>query len=253
MADFLNNLVARTLNLAPVVQPRLASRFEPVRPQVGDTTIEQSVEVEAPAPAPRMTLRQPETVGSVPPGVVQPVVEREHSRVDVQQVINTVRNTRVESREVVREKTERIEPRIQTEKTDFVLREREVTKVVPAKEVTASEKVVPRVEAPRVAAKPSVVEVVREKEKPEKTREVIVPQTVIRKEPAPLVAPPPKRIEVVPALATEPKETISVTIGRVDVRAVFSPQQQTSAPVPRRQSSINALDDYLKQRSEGRR
>ena len=253
MADFLNNLVARTLNLAPVVQPRLASRFEPVRSQMGETAIEQSVEVEAPAPAPRMTVRPPETVGSVPPVVVQPVIEREHSRVDVQQVINTVRNTHVEAREVVREKTERIEPRIQTEKTDFVLREREVTKVVPAREGTASEEVEPRVEAPRVAAKPSMVEKVREvQDKPVTTRQVIVPQTVVTKEPAPVVAPQPKRIEVVPALAAEPKETISVTIGRVDVRAVFSPQQ-TAAPPPRRQSSINALDDYLKQRSEGRR
>ena len=252
MADFLNNLVARALNLAPVVQPRLTSRFEPVRPVAAENAIEESVEVDS-APAERVTTIRPPKV--VQPLKNQPVVAREQSRVDVQHVINRVRNTYVKAPEIVpveKPVTEKIvervvEPRIQTEKTDLVPREREVSKVVPARE-----EVEPRVEVPRVAVRPSVVEVVKEgKEKPVRTREVIVPQTVVRKEPAPFVAPPPTRIEVVPPLAAAPKETISVTIGRVDVRAVFS--QQQSAPAPRRPSSANSLDDYLKQRSEGRR
>jgi hypothetical protein len=50
----------------------------------------------------------------------------------------------------------------------------------------------------------------------------------------------------------EAPETVVVTIGRVDVRAIFPAPQ----PVPRAnrpQSQALSLDEYLKQRSEGRR
>ena len=50
MSNFLNNLVARTLNLAPVVQPRITSRFEPFT-----APPDQSVEVEAPPAEPHVT------------------------------------------------------------------------------------------------------------------------------------------------------------------------------------------------------
>jgi hypothetical protein len=52
--------------------------------------------------------------------------------------------------------------------------------------------------------------------------------------------------------AAEGAETITVTIGRVDVRAVFStpPSPRVSRTQPRAPMS---LDEYLKQRSGGRR
>jgi hypothetical protein len=51
---------------------------------------------------------------------------------------------------------------------------------------------------------------------------------------------------------TEAPPTIQVTIGRVEVRAEFpSPRQMPAAAAAKR--SALSLDDYLKQRSEGRR
>ncbi len=46
---------------------------------------------------------------------------------------------------------------------------------------------------------------------------------------------------------------IRVTIGRIDVRAQFSASSPTSAATPQRKTSAFSLDEYLKQRSEGKR
>ncbi len=46
--------------------------------------------------------------------------------------------------------------------------------------------------------------------------------------------------------------TIRVTIGRIEVRAVTTPQP-SRRPVPKKTAPSLSLDDYLKQRSEGRR
>lgn len=245
MSNFLNNLVARTLNIAPVVQPRIASRFEPVgagAPVVPD----QSVEVEAPAQPepPRVTTTtnvvETQVAGPKPKPIVIPPTP--------QQVINTVRNTYVESHEVVqvpivervRERTH-TETRIHTEKsTDSRLEIRENRILEP-----------PRViEKDRPNQRLNIVEpapVAKEASVPT-PQPPIVPRVVTRIEPAP-VAPVP-RFEVPPVVQPEPAETINVTIGRVDVRAVFSSQAPKASV---RSSSTTSLDDYLKQRSEGRR
>jgi hypothetical protein len=47
-------------------------------------------------------------------------------------------------------------------------------------------------------------------------------------------------------------ETVVVTIGRVDVRAIFAPPQAAPRAV-RTQPQPLSLDEYLKQRNEGRR
>jgi hypothetical protein len=78
-------------------------------------------------------------------------------------------------------------------------------------------------------------------------------------------APTPKHDVIVPAIPNRsvlprppvpylpPAPDITVTIGRVEVRAVMS----SSAPSARRDNtrpnSPTSLDQYLKQRSEGRR
>ena len=267
MSDFLNNLVARTLNLAPVVQPRLASRFEPVNPPTA-TVPDESVEVEAPA-ATRVAA-QTETRAAESQPIVAPA-EREHSRVDFQQVLNTVRNTYVEHREVVRPQVEsivpapqkvaepatiietapQIGPRINADKTDLGREATEKPRTVVVKETEDWRRVEPRVRNLIDSRLRNVQPVKANDTSPrEAPAKAVTPRSVTRIEPAPIV--PSQRLEVPPALPSEPSETINVTIGRVDVRAVFS--QQATPPATRpRATSVNSLDDYLKQRSEGPR
>lgn len=251
MGDFFNNLVARTLNLAPVVQPRLASRFEPVG-VAAPVAPDQSVEVETPT-QPSATVRAEAHVDDPKPKpmVIAPTpVEHEKPHMDLQQVINTVRNTHVESHQVVQlpvvekvhERTH-TETRIHTERsTDSRLEIRENRILEPPVEI----------EKHPLNPRLNVVEpktVTKEASAPA-PQPPIVPRVVTRVEPAPAVKP--QQFEVQPAFQAEPSETINVTIGRVDVRAVFS--QQATPPVARaRTSTVNSLNDYLKQRSEGRR
>lgn len=240
MSNFLNNLVARTLALTPVVQPRITSRFEPVQVTTPAEPAEQSVEVKTPPPSQLTTnIFESHTTQPAPVVITPPV--------DYQQVINTVRNTYVESHEVVqnpviekvREQTH-TETRIHTEKsTDSRLEIRENRLIEPARGIEQNPPN-PRLNKPE----PAPVA----KETPVPSPPPIGPRVITRIEPAPPVKPP--RFEVPPVIQPEPTETINVTIGRVDVRAVFSAQ----APKPPvRPSSASSLDDYLKQRSEGRR
>ena len=241
MSNFLNNLVARTLNLAPVVQPRITSRFEPF------TAPDQNVEVEAPRAEPQVTttkIIESRITEPAPVVVVAPKIEHE-------QVINTIRNTHVESKhEVVRQPIvekirERVhtETRINTEKnTDSRLEIRENRILEPPREIEQKVPFNPRLNL----AEPAPV--TREVPVTTPQQPLIVPRVVTRVEPAPIA--PPSRFEILPQPQIEPTETINVTIGRVDVRAVFS-AQAPKAPV--RSSSTSSLDDYLKQRSEGRR
>jgi hypothetical protein len=63
-------------------------------------------------------------------------------------------------------------------------------------------------------------------------------------------AAPPRAPERRPARSDEPPH-VHVTIGRVDVRAVFAPAEPTHAPAPRPRPTT--LAEYLKQREGGRR
>lgn len=239
MSNFLNNLVARTLNLAPVVQPRITSRFEPFA-----APPDQSVEVEAPPPAePHVAttkIIESRITEQAPPVVVAPQIERER-------VINTIRNTHVESMHevvqvpVVEKIHERVhtETRINTEKSsDSRLEIRENRTIEPAPALKPPDPFHPR---SKTVVEPAPVTITKE-----------VPFTtpiVPRIEPAPIVKP--QRFELPPPPPqVEPTETINVTIGRVDVRAIFSAQ---APKAPARSTTVNSLDDYLKQRSEGRR
>ena len=239
MSNFLNNIVARTLNLAPVVQPRITSRFEPF------TAPDQSVEVEAPLPNPPITTKIIESrIAETGPSVVvvPPPPQIEHER-----VINTIRNTHVESKHevvqvpvpVVEKIHERVqtETRINTEKnTDSRLEIRENQIIEPAPAPKAPDPFHPRLNVPEPAPLTLTKEV-----------PVVTPQTPI----VTRVVEPAPRLQILPApQQVEPTETINVTIGRVDVRAVFSSQ---APKAPARASSTSSLDDYLKQRSEGRR
>src|SRR5215203_1348091 len=185
MSNFLDNLVARTLNLAPVVQPRLQSRFEPLNAST-PVAPDQIVEVETPSERTERTATlHPETRVDVPRPIVaaEPQVKSEQPRSDFQQVINTIRNTYVEPREVVqvpvvKKIRERVikETRIHTEKTDSRTEIRENRIIEPATEVE------PNPLNPRLLkSEPAPVT----REAPVPTAQPAVPQLIMRVEPAP--------------------------------------------------------------------
>ena len=62
---------------------------------------------------------------------------------------------------------------------------------------------------------------------------------------------PLRRAFAEPAIAGEVLPTISVTIGRVDVRAVFAQPQANRSDRPKKSAAMS-LDDYLKQQTGGR-
>ncbi len=59
--------------------------------------------------------------------------------------------------------------------------------------------------------------------------------------------------QVVGKESSAEESIIKVTIGRVEVRAIMPPAAAASAPRSRSQSPILSLNDYLKQRTEGKR
>ena len=277
MSNFLNNLVARTLNLAPVVQPRLTSRFEPVAPVATTVPLEESVEVEGtsePLSITPLEQRAPTAALLTP----QPDLDR--SREDVRHV--TVPHERIQSREVVRPQIEHLQntllvpppqnfitpeierlstseppsrpaPRITPEQA-VSSREVEPTQTPVRAESESWRQLQPRVQnlidSHLSAIQPTPTNDRVLEKTPATAVQPNISRSIARNEVAPVASTP--RDEAHFGFQPEPTETINVTIGRVDVRAVFSPRQ-AAPPTRARTSNVNSLDDYLKQRSEGRR
>jgi hypothetical protein len=74
-------------------------------------------------------------------------------------------------------------------------------------------------------------------------RHEIVPAAAVK------LASPPQTISSQPS----PRPTIQVTIGRLEVRAVTVPANVPAKNMERRRNSLLSLDEYLRQRNEGRR
>jgi hypothetical protein len=74
-------------------------------------------------------------------------------------------------------------------------------------------------------------------------RPEIVPAAAVK------LASPPQTI----SSESDPRPTIRVTIGRLEVRAVTAPADAPAKNTERRRNSLLSLDEYLRQRNEGRR
>jgi hypothetical protein len=241
MSDYLNSLVARTLRLGPVVQPRPTSLFEPAASGPSHEPVAfEAVETRSPqeiaAPTQRVVAELPDMPVQAPEHFS--VNEPPHAVIAPQTMPASLlpapvtQPFRVDARESTREVREEEMPR----------RSVDSDPTTPASEI-------------RHNPTPSVI-------KPEVR---ITPPATEGAPVPPLITPPPlapvftsesvSRAREVSAQAAEPAEapeTVVVTIGRVDVRAIFAPPQ--AAPrASRTQPQPLSLDDYLKQRSEGRR
>ncbi|HEX6650077.1 MAG TPA: hypothetical protein VF075_11065 [Pyrinomonadaceae bacterium] len=245
MSDFLNRLVDRTLQLAPVVQPRLASLFEP-----------QSM-----AAAPE-TVAMPETnsiSGDSQSSEATPKAVSSTIRLPIQASQPALSETAPVHRKTISE--------------ELSSAEQPSNRPLPGNDLKT-----PNVPAAALHEKPfsaeavnslSAIENVRtvkEKEPPldspannqQQVQSKLIRPTSISPKPQSVAyeAQQPSRTSrgdnSQASIPAEQPETVVVTIGRVDVRAVFT--QPTATRQPNRESAKPmSLDQYLKQRSEGRR
>jgi hypothetical protein len=277
MSDYLNNLVTRTFGLAPVVQPRLASVFEPLSVAATNQThalLESETIIEAATPAPfapafssqaitpeiqnlretaaprKVAPAQDNSQPSAPEGQ-KPAIFRNASQLPVA----SRQPERVHARPIPHERNEPDTPP-NSELPESGARS-EITPKVATASAASDRDEWPRIE-PRV--KKLIDAQLTNVPLPATERERVDQVTAITTLPAstrnvssveaPAVARP-QQFAPRFALPQAPSESINVTIGRVEVRANFS--QPTARPARLQTPAANSLDDYLKQRSEGRK
>ena len=252
MSDYLNNLVARTLNLASVVQPRLPSLFES---SVGSNGFALSHEFETPSEDRSPAFQIPSVdLSETQPG--QPRMSVTAETVERSDVPKS--RPHVSSSETKEEVIPRAAPINHAPPVSVPL---ETPTATPT--ARSNEKVLIR-SLPRVASVEPSSQTDASREQP--------PTANVRRPVETTLAPSLGSLTTVtaakeqrngslaskrmvighPAPAAEPPQTISVTIGRVDVRAVF-PQPPAARVSNAQKPAAMSLDEYLKQRSEGRR
>ena len=259
MSDYLNNLVARALNLTSVVQPRLTSLFEPsvgggVAHSFKSKTARESLTAREqshqsspasvePAPAPLSRLRTPISIERG---------ERE---------VSPKPRSRIESFELNEEHKE-AESNEQSPPGAAALVQAPLLSWPmappsgpPASNVvigslTQSSLVQQNAQTGSAQSQPSAISV-RLEPAPAQPLRPSTPAIIVRQ---PNTSPimPTRRVMKQTAEAVKSPQTISVTIGRIDVRAVF-PQPPAPRGSRAEKPAAMSLDEYLKQRSEGRR
>ncbi len=238
MSDYLNTLAARTLRLGPVVQPRLASLFEPVSPGPANQPVSEVSETRSLPSQPVAELsvlprekKEPDIEGSAKNERAGVVLQSQPMRATFLPApvmppslfsINDTAGTREVHNEELAQPLARPDSITTSSKTDSnTTPSRIKPEVRITSTATAREQIQPLPSAPAYAAPPSPLSSARNAGTQAST---------------PAEAP----------------EAVVVTIGRVDVRAVFP----TPPAAPRSngvQQKTMSLDEYLKQRSEGRR
>ncbi|MDX6695732.1 MAG: hypothetical protein QOF02_3335 [Blastocatellia bacterium] len=290
MSDFLTNLVARALNRAEAVRPRIASRFEPPSlaatspfgsaPRDAELAATDSF-IETPSPQPTdarpANFLQPTADHLTRPTPTPPTPLREssdehHARRQPDESTTRLDEARVERSTPLiptpsSSQTMESQPRRMKADaaTSFESREEQA-------EARLSDSEQSRVEAVRVSESERLFddaglrrleERVRRNEAAQRERQqqqteaasivAAAPQRNV--EPRLSLAPAAQKPEALaaPAELPEPSPSINVTIGRIDVRAVMP---QASVPVraaAERPRPALSLEDYLKQREGGQR
>lgn len=250
MSDYLNTLVARTLRLGPVVQPRLASLFEPV--PAGPAN-DQRPEVFESRALEETARRRPAAELSELPGLSE--LPREKNALDTEsRATNEPRAGVVLQSQPMRQT---FLPVPVTPPSPFSINDtghiREVRDEESAPPSAGTETITTSTET-HSNPTPSRI-------KPEVR---IISTATDRGQIQPLLSMPAHAAPPHPLLSgrkagtevsipAEAPEAVVVTIGRVDVRAVF-PSSPAAPPANRvQQQQAMSLDEYLKQRSEGRR
>lgn len=283
MNNYLENLVLRTLDLAPVAKPRLASLFEsPAVVGGGAAGTTAREEISSAEPAQPHEVRGPmsqEVLATI--HVVQARPEKGEGESSPAAHTDVNDGKSVERREVMPVSATAVKSAVKTEsqisdapkqpieaqtppvaKAPFEVRsEPKQEKASIADNIAATESGLWRKLEPRVR------QVVWDELPPLRSSRENAGQEIpaIQPQVVKAVSPPSKKDSLVPPVPARPVITqapavvapaapeITVTIGRVDVRAVVSATAQTGRRAGARSLSPTSLDQYLKERSEGRR
>jgi hypothetical protein len=247
MSDYLGNLIARSVSPTIAVRPQLPSLFEPA-PATRETKSGPEFEQESfieqlPATGPSENL--------VPMPLSIPTPRQSVLREPEQTVpeISPAKKTLRASQESERARpptsvpvSPRAAPTLREDEASNSARPRSdiIKSPLPGVVASASHAVRAREETARLqpagALKPVVLPKPRENEMPARS----AVQAII-----PTIRPLPP---VLPTAKPKPEQTINVTIGRVEIRAVPPSAQQRAKPKP---VTVLSLDDYLRQRTKG--
>ena len=269
MSDFLTRLAARAVGVAPVVQPRLPSLFEsggqaqrPVEVDVQreTATIDQNNRAATSESKQAGIIGQP-PVHTIPFGETGPISKTEMDR-PPQSVITTMPLAK---------------PAVEPAQPFTVSSERRQSSrpTIELKDKAAPPHIVEHVR--ETTSEPTVVEREQESEWPlikPKVRQLVsdrlsefsTPQAgdqesaqstaEVSPVPVPIAAPvqppqirPAELLIREPTVISEAPAPINVTIGRVDVRAVFPAAAQSPRVIKDARSQTSSLDEYLKKRS----
>ncbi len=268
MTDFLSHLVDRALDVAPVLERRRGSRFEPVRelmrPAEAIAEVNDVVDASRPAPPvlPHIEAPVPRATESPMPGVesirpMQQVVERVVQPLEARQPDTPHIQPRYEDNRPKTMQETIVERRIETHTDHRITVSPTIQRHVEHHELVREiVQPAPRVDPVQQEAKSTPpqreVHVVRRVENSVPTASVAKPQQALSPRLAPQIqSPRAQRQAAVPAPSIESTPpAIHVTIGRIEIKATNAPAQ------PSRQRALTpklSLDEYLKARSGGGR
>ena len=248
MSDYLNNIVARSLNLADVVQPRVPQLFE------------QSF---ASTPEPDSPLQ---TEISERPAIFSEASETPGTRTD--QAESEIRPPDLEPRKSSPASIETHIKKVSPAAVQPIGPSEGVRKGLTPIAVNQAAGAADSRSVRDSVATPSATS--NQNSQPQSERELPVPSTVgplwkeatntvskpsLRSSAARLQQPPPNgTLSSLPQNnRSEPQSPeIRITIGRVDVRAIMPPSRPPN-PAPVRPKPALSLESYLKQREEGKR
>jgi hypothetical protein len=246
MSDYLSRVVARTLSVARVVQPRVPVRFEPLKPFDGLPLQDvQTIERTIAPPDPARTVRRDDDRPRETPGESEPEPFRgQHlpiiQRPDESPVRSGQDNRRVdtvEGRDLLHE------PRLVA---DTVAR--------PIAVAASRDQIARPLPVPPIPDPPTPVQTLAAAEVavPPIGRAATAGRRADRSNTYPATDGTASIEPAVPARAAQAPPTIKVHIGRIEVRAVIppAPAQRPVAPKP---VPTLALKDYLRHRREDRR
>ena len=276
MSDYLNNLVVRTLQRQEVVRPRLASHFEPsaIGPLPAPPADVETTSFGQPQATPSSSLQlpvapPPESRPPAPPLAHLPARRETFTR----EVERNGLEVRLFEAPAIREREPAPAPPVpfveaksedearppshaQTEKPAPVVVVRHDTRDGHDPKSAAKVEGAPTVGATSgLEARLAALEVRRSNDTGRLGAGWQGPSEVTQEAPTPAapyfsprVAPPARGFESPPE-----RPHITVTIGRVDVRAVFPTPADTPRPAAPRPGSTTPLAEYLKQRERGQR
>jgi hypothetical protein len=265
MSDFLLDLIARSRNLTRVVEPMRQSIFAPpVGTNAIPEIVEESLVAQAP-PAPQDRRAPPEDhpAGSGPDPVSEQVGETRKFSEAPPTIVLHERIEPAEKRQLPAEPAPQARDKTPvatalTREAEPILSPTDSIRSDPPQTVNRVERIEHTIHENTVEFHSELIETrVIEKQAASLPRPPAPPPQV----PPPLPGEPTLLIPAVPAqqpLAVEREipETASapvhVSIGRVEIRAVFPPAQTPSRPKPS-ESAVTSLEDYLSQGNRRRK